>query len=167
MNINMNTNTNTDPTVKSKRPDSCCFVLFGVTGDLAHRLVIPALYNLAEADLLPERFCVIGVARSEIPSQVLHNDLMAALNQYATRPVNQSIANKLFECITSIRADPSEPNSFERLKTELDGVCERDIRNHLYYLAVPPAGFKPISEALASVGLLHESKGGWRRLVVE
>jgi len=46
-------------------------------------------------------------------------------------------------------------------------VCERDIRNHLYYLAVPPAGFKPISEALASVGLLHESKGGWRRLVVE
>jgi len=42
-----------------------------------------------------------------------------------------------------------------------------NIRNHLYYLAVPPAGFKPISEALASVGLLHESKGGWRRLVVE
>jgi len=92
---------------------------------------------------------------------------MAALNQYATRPVNQSIANKLFECITSIRADPSEPRSFERLKAQLDGVCERDIRNHLYYLAVPPAGFKPISEALASVGLLRESKGGWRRLVVE
>jgi len=66
VNINMNTNTNTDPTVKSNRPDSCCFVLFGVTGDLAHRLVIPALYNLAEADLLPERFCVIGVARSEV-----------------------------------------------------------------------------------------------------
>jgi hypothetical protein len=167
VNINMNTNTNTDPTVKSKRPDSCCFVLFGVTGDLAHRLVIPALYNLAEANLLPERFCVIGVARSEIPTQTLHNDLMAALNQYATRPVNQSIANKLFECITSISADPSEPHSFERLKTELDGVCERDIRNHLYYLAVPPAAFKPISEALASVGLLRESKGGWRRLVVE
>ena len=76
----MNTNTNTDATVKSKRPDSCCFVLFGVTGDLARRLVIPALYNLAEADLLPEKFCVIGVARSEVPTQALHNDLMAALN---------------------------------------------------------------------------------------
>jgi glucose-6-phosphate 1-dehydrogenase len=167
VNVNMNTNTNTDAIMKSKRPDSCCFVLFGVTGDLARRLVIPALYNLAEADLLPENFCVIGVARSEVPTQTLHNDLMAALNEFATRPVNQSIANKLFECITSMRADPSEPGSFERLKTQLNGVCERDMRNHLYYLAVPPAAFQPISEALTSVGLLHESKGGWRRLVVE
>src|SRR5437660_1432784 len=107
----MNTNTNTDATVKSKRPDSCCFVLFGVTGDLSRRLVIPALYNLAEADLLPENFCVIGVARLEVPTLTLHNDLMAVLNEYATRPVNQSIANTLFECITSIRADPSEPSS--------------------------------------------------------
>ena len=158
---------NTNTTVKSKPPDSCCFVLFGVTGDLARRLVIPALYNLAEADLLPENFCVIGVARSEVPTQTLHNDLMAALNEFATQPVNPRIANKLFECITSIRADPSDPSSFERLKTELDGVCKRDIRNHLYYLAVPPAGFKPTSEALAGVGLLRESKEAWRRLVVE
>src|SRR3954452_15054315 len=115
----MNTKTNTVATVKSKRPDSCCFVLFGVTGDLTHRLVIPALYNLAEADLLPENFCVIGVARSEVSTETLHNDLMAALNKHATRPVNHSIANKLFECITSVRSDPSEPSSFQRLKTQL------------------------------------------------
>src|SRR5437016_5630755 len=67
--INMNTEMNTNAMVKSKRPDSCCFVLFGVSGDLSHRLVIPALYNLAEADLLPERFCVIGATRSGVPTQ--------------------------------------------------------------------------------------------------
>ena len=71
MNINMNTSTSTDVTVKSKRPDSCCFVLFGVTGDLARRLVIPALYNLAEADLLPENFCVITAKSRSTPSSWL------------------------------------------------------------------------------------------------
>src|SRR6266404_2644126 len=90
MNTAMNTDMNTSAIVKSKRPDSCCFVLFGVSGDLSHRLVIPALYNLAEADLLPERFCVIGATRSGVPTQALHGDLMAALNRYATRPVNQA-----------------------------------------------------------------------------
>ena len=117
--VNMNTDMNTNAIVKSKRPDSCCFVLFGVSGDLAHRLVIPALYNLAEADLLPERFCVIGATRSGVPTQALHDDLMATLNQYATRPVNQATANRLFNCITSIRVDPSEPGSFGRLKARL------------------------------------------------
>ena len=51
-------------TTKPKVPDSCCFVIFGITGDLTHRLVIPALYNLAEAGLLPEKFCIVGVART-------------------------------------------------------------------------------------------------------
>ena len=50
-------------TNSQKKPDPCSFVIFGVTGDLAHRLVIPALYNLAASDLLPEKFCVVGIAR--------------------------------------------------------------------------------------------------------
>ena len=156
-----------ETSVKPRVPDNCCFVLFGVTGDLSHRLVIPALYNLAEAGLLPKGFCVVGVTRREMPVETLHKDLMGALKQYATRPVNQSIANGLFGCITSVCADPERPRSFERLKTQLDELEQHGIRNHLYYLAVPPSGFKPISEALAGVGLLKEREGGWRRLVVE
>ena len=54
---------------KQKKPDPCCFVIFGVTGDLTHRLVIPALYNLAAGDLLPEQFCVVGVARKGMTSE--------------------------------------------------------------------------------------------------
>ena len=104
---------------KPKVPDNCCFVLFGVTGDLSHRLVIPALYNLAEAGLLPKGFCVVGVTRRETPVETLHKDLMAALKQYATRPVSQSIADRLFGCITSVHADPARPGSFENLKAQL------------------------------------------------
>jgi glucose-6-phosphate 1-dehydrogenase len=152
---------------KPKVPDNCCFVLFGVTGDLSHRLVIPALYNLAEAGLLPEEFCVVGVMRRKKPVETLYKDLMAALKQHATRPVNQSIADGLFGCITSVCADPEAPGSFEQLKSQLEELEQRGIRNHLYYLAVPPSGFKPISEALATVGLLKESEGAWRRLVIE
>src|SRR3569833_2454739 len=64
---------------RSRIPDSCCFVIFGVTGDLAHRLVIPALYNLEESGLLPEKFCIVGVTRTETQSKTLKADLMKGL----------------------------------------------------------------------------------------
>ena len=153
---------------KPRIPDSCCFVIFGVTGDLAHRLVIPALYNLAEAKLLPEKFCVVGVTRTETQSKTLSADLMAGLKKFATRPVDAQVAQQLFGCMTSIHADPSEPDSFAALAEHLHKIAEqRGITNFLFYLAVPPAGFKPISEALGHHGLLREAKGAWRRLVVE
>ncbi len=56
---------------KQKKPDSCSIVIFGVTGDLAHRLVIPALYNLAANDLLPDDFCIVGIARKGMSSEEL------------------------------------------------------------------------------------------------
>ncbi len=153
---------------KPRIPDSCCFVIFGVTGDLAHRLVIPALYNLAEAKLLPEKFCVVGVTRTETQSKTLNADLMAGLKKFATRPVDAQVAQQLFGCMTSIHADPSEPGSFAALAAHLHKIAEqRGITNFLFYLAVPPAGFKPISEALGHHGLLREHDGAWRRLVVE
>jgi glucose-6-phosphate 1-dehydrogenase len=156
-----------DTTSKPKIPDPCCFVIFGVTGDLAHRLVTPALYNLAEAGLLPDDFCVVGITRTEMQSKTLHEDLMKGLKQYATRPIDQDIANKLFECVTSVHADPRDHGSFDRLKTHLDGIAKRGIRNHLFYLAVPPTAFKPISDELGRTGLLKEEKDAWRRLVIE
>src|SRR5258705_1195164 len=96
---------------KPRVPNNCCFVLFGVTGDLAHRLVIPALYNLAEAGLLPTEVCVVGVTRRETPVEALHKGLIAALKQYATRPVKHSIADSLFGFITSVCSDPEMPSS--------------------------------------------------------
>lgn len=156
-----------DSTAKPKMPEPCCFVIFGVTGDLAHRLVTPALYNLAEAGLLPDGFCVVGVTRTEMQSQNLHQDLMKGLHQYATRPVDDTVARRLFDCVTSVHADPGDPASFDRLKDHLDAIARRGVGNMLFYLAVPPAAFKPICEALGRTGLLDEDAGSWRRLVIE
>ena len=59
-----------------KKPDACAFVVFGVTGDLTHRLVLPALYNLAASNLLPEKFCVVGITRQEMSGDELREDLL-------------------------------------------------------------------------------------------
>src|SRR5271170_3167308 len=151
-----------------RKPDSCSFVIFGVTGDLAHRLVVPALYNLAAGNLLPENFCVVGVARKGSSSEELSNSLMKGLRQFATRPVDEALAKRLFECVTSIEADPGDPASFDRMSEQLDKLdAERQTgRNRLFYLATPPNAFQPISQQLGRIGMFKEN-GCWRRLVVE
>src|SRR6266436_7403192 len=103
-----------------QKPDPCCFVIFGVTGDLAHRLVIPALYNLAATNLLPERFCIVGVARKGMSGTELTDSLMKGLRQFATREVDEALARQLLECVTCVEADPRDPASFDRLKAQLE-----------------------------------------------
>src|SRR4030081_4158162 len=99
-----------------KKPDPCSFVSCGVTGDLTHRLVIPSLYNLAATDLLPDKFCVVGVARKAMSNDALRDSLMKGLRQFATRPVDDEIAQRLLECVTSIEADPKDPASFDAMR---------------------------------------------------
>ena len=151
-----------------KKPDPCSFVIFGVTGDLAHRLVIPALYNLAAADLLPEKFCVVGVARQGMTSSELRDSLIKGLHQYATRAVDDAIAMRLLDCVTSIEADPKDPASFDAMSEQLDKLeaARKTGGNRLFYLATPPSAFLPISRELGRTGMLAEN-GAWRRLVVE
>ena len=92
-----------------KKPDPCSFVIFGATGDLTHRLVVPALYNLAASNLLPDKFCLVGVARKGTTSEKLRGDLMQGLRKFATRSVDEAIAKRLLDCVTAIEADPKEP----------------------------------------------------------
>jgi glucose-6-phosphate 1-dehydrogenase len=152
-----------------KKPDPCSFVIFGVTGDLAHRLVVPALYNLAATDLLPDKFCVVGIARNGMSNDALRDGLMKGLRQFATRPVDDAIAQRLLECVTCIEADPKDPASFDTMREQLDQLeCARNTGgNRLFYLATPPGAFAPISRELGRTGLLKEENGAWRRLVIE
>src|SRR6476659_10059883 len=154
--------------IAQKKPDPCSFVIFGVTGDLAHRLVVPALYNLAASDLLPDRFCLAGVARKGMTSDRLRDSLMNGLRQFATRPVDDAIAQRLLGCLTCIEADPKDPASFDAMSRQLDELeaARNTGGNRLFYLATPPNAFLPISRELGRTGMLAEN-GAWRRLVVE
>jgi glucose-6-phosphate 1-dehydrogenase len=153
-----------------KKPESCVFVIFGVTGDLTHRLVIPSLYNLAATNLLPEKFCVVGVARKATSHTALRESLLQGLKKYATRPVDDAIAARLLECVTSVEADPSDPASFDAMKQQIEKLeaARSTGGNRLFYLATPPGAFAPIARELGRTGLLHQDDDGpWRRLVVE
>jgi glucose-6-phosphate 1-dehydrogenase len=153
-----------------KKPDFCSFVIFGVSGDLAHRLVIPALYNLAATDLLPDRFCVVGITRKDMSNDDLRKSLMQGLREFATRPVDDAIAERLLECVTSIAADPKDPASFDRMREQLERLeANRSTGgNRLFYLATPPDAFAPIARELGRTGLLRDQENGpWRRLVIE
>jgi glucose-6-phosphate 1-dehydrogenase len=153
---------------KQKQPDPCSIVIFGVTGDLAHRLVIPALYNLAANNLLPDNFCIVGIARKGMSSEQLTESLTKGLHQYATRKVDDALARRLLACVTCIEADPQDPASFDALRDQLDKLeaARKTGGNRLFYLATPPSGFLPISRELGRTGMLAEN-GSWRRLVVE
>jgi glucose-6-phosphate 1-dehydrogenase len=151
-----------------KKADNCCFVLFGVTGDLTHRLVTPALYNLAAGNLLPENFCLVGVARKGMSSAQLSESLMKGLRQFATRKIDDAVARQLFSCVTCIEADNKDPASFDAMRDQLEKIeAERKTGgNRLFYLATPPSAFLPVAQQLGRTGMLKED-GAWRRLVVE
>ncbi len=157
----------TDVPSNQTKPDPCSFVIFGVTGDLAHRLVIPA--NLAATGLLPDKFCVVGITRKGMPNDELRNGLMKGLREFATRPVDDAIATRLLECVTCIAADPTEPASFDKMRQQIERLeANRSTGgNRLFYLATPPDAFAPISRELGRTGLLREESGAWRRLVIE
>jgi glucose-6-phosphate 1-dehydrogenase len=160
----------TDAPPNQKKPDPCSFVIFGVSGDLAHRLVIPALYNLEATGLLPDKFCVVGITRKGMPNDELRDSLMKGLREFATRPVDDAIAKRLLECVTCIAADPKEPASFDRMHEQIERLeANRSTGgNRLFYLATPPDAFAPISRELGRTGLLKEEENGpWRRLVIE
>src|SRR5258708_19510712 len=103
-----------------QKPDPCSFVIFGVSGDLPHRLVIPSLYNLAATDLLPDKFCVVGIARKGTSNNALRDSLMKGLRQFATRPVDDEIAQRLLECVTSIKPNPKHPASSNPVRHHLE-----------------------------------------------
>jgi len=148
----------------------CCFVVFGANGDLTKRLLVPALYNLAATGLLPENFAIIGVVRRPMADDVFRQSLVDGLKQFATRPVDQAVADKLFACVTSVVAEVENPDSFRDLARHLEKVesARNTGGNRLFYLATPPSGFAPITRLLQEVGLSQEVEGGpWRRVIVE
>jgi glucose-6-phosphate 1-dehydrogenase len=149
--------------------DPCCFVIFGASGDLTHRLLVPALYNLAERDLLPEAFSIVGVAREEMSQEAFRNDLAAGLRRFATEKVDGDVADRLLRSVRYASGEAADPALYQRLGQEIARVESGygSPGNRLFYLATPPAAFAPIGRHLGRSRLACENGAGWRRLIVE
>jgi glucose-6-phosphate 1-dehydrogenase len=151
--------------------DPCCFVIFGASGDLTSRLLLPALYNLAATGLLPERLAIVGVARSVHTADEFRQDLLDALQAHATREVDPQLAQRLVAHVAYLSGSIDDAETFSKLKASLEEIeaAAGTQGNRLFYLAMPPDTFEPIARQLARAGLSQEGASGapWRRVVVE
>jgi glucose-6-phosphate 1-dehydrogenase len=148
-----------------RRPEPCTLVIFGATGDLTERKLMPALYSLAFRRLLPERFAVVGVARAEESDEGFREAMRSAVERYARDPFRQEVWDELAGGMRYLMLNAAEAAAADNLGALLDEVdSERGTNgNRLYYFAVPPGAFVPLVEMVASV----PPADGWKRLIVE
>jgi glucose-6-phosphate 1-dehydrogenase len=148
-----------------RTPDPCALVIFGASGDLTHKKIMPALYALAVRRLLPPRFAVVGVARSEGDDDAFRRDMEAAVKQHARDPFRQETWDELAPMLHYVATDFADAGGEDKvhdLLAKLDKEEQLD-GNRVFYLAVPPPAFPTIVEALGK----RRDDRGWTRLVVE
>src|SRR5438552_3881667 len=151
------------------RADPCSFVVFGASGDLTRRLLVPALYNLAAAGLLAEDFAVIGVARKDMSKEHFRAGLKAGLREFGTQPLKPKVMERLLGCVDYLCGEADDPDTYAKLRTALERIerARPAAANRLFYLATPPDLFAPIGSRLGGSGLAREAGRGWRRVIVE
>ena len=147
----------------------CAFVIFGAAGDLTQRLLMPALYNLRHAGLLPANFAVIGIARAAMDDGAFRKEFAESLRQYADKDLVRDDAIWLSEHLHYLQGDFADPSTYARLADRLLLLdhTQRTGGNYLFYLATPPQAFATIPPRLGDAGLLNEADGRWRRLIIE
>jgi glucose-6-phosphate 1-dehydrogenase len=147
----------------------CILVIFGASGDLTRRLLMPALYNMARDGLLPERFAVLGTARAESTTEEFRGKIAEALRTFHTSETfDPRVADGLVGRLHYHAGDPGDPAAMGRLATQINAL-DAELGtggNVVFYMALPPAVFGMISENLARAGLTRRDKG-WARVIVE
>ena len=145
------------------------FVIFGAGGDLAARLLLPAIYNLACAGLLDEHFAIVGVDRLDLDDEGLRSRFEDSLANFVAERRGKDMAvaldrarwQWLRERISYLQGDFDDPRLFEQLGSRTAGA------NAVFYLAVASRFFAPLIESLAEAGIVREDEGRFRRVIIE
>jgi glucose-6-phosphate 1-dehydrogenase len=153
---------------KGAPPDPCVLVIFGASGDLARRTLIPSLYALGCQGLLPEPFMIVGFARREWDDGAFREDMREIVRQ--KRPFREAQWQRFARGLSYVQGDFTSPASdaYATLWEKITKIqAERYIPdNILFHLAIPPSFYGEIAQKLANASLLH-SKHGWRRMIIE
>jgi glucose-6-phosphate 1-dehydrogenase len=145
-------------------------VIFGATGDLTHRKIIPAFYHLAKNNLLPDDFAIVGFARRPKTDEEFRKDLGDALQKFShTKPIDEAVWRKLAEHIYYFQGELDDPEAYKKLAGYLKSLPESPKigENYLFYLATSPNYFGQAAQNLAAAGLASQHDGTRRRLIVE
>ncbi len=144
-------------------------VLFGVTGDLARKKLMPAVYDLANRGLLPPSFALIGFGRRDWSNEQFAEEVRNSVKQYARTPFNDTVWEQLEAGIRFVQGNFDDDDAYRRLEESLSELDEtRGTRgNHAFYLSIPPKAFEIVCQKLSEHGLAEPGEGQWRRVVIE
>ena len=149
--------------------DPCVMVIFGFSGDLTRRKLIPALYNLASQQLLSREFAIIGVGRSAMSDDDARKKITEGFKQFATGPIDAELWEWFVRRISYVSGNFDDPATYDKLKESLAKVDQEHNShgNYFFYLATAPNFFGDIVERVSKVGLMKEENGHWRRVIIE
>src|SRR5438093_491349 len=153
-----------------KAVEPCSIVIFGASGDLTARKLIPAFYHLCKEKQMPPEFRIAGFARREKTDASWRAELRQALDQFSrTKPVDERVWQDFSQHISYCQGDLTEAAAYQKLEQQLASFGSEPLRrNLLFYLATLPSQFEEAVEQLRHAGLLHaDAEVGWQRIVVE
>jgi glucose-6-phosphate 1-dehydrogenase len=142
----------------SRRPEPCLMVIFGASGDLTMRKLFPALYSLAYRQLLPAKFGIVGVARTEETDDEFRERMKAAVQEFGRDDFREDVWEWLADGMHYVAGEDKLPEALRELEQHRGTTG-----NRVYYLAVPPPAFPSIVEWVGK----HRARKGWTRLIVE
>ena len=144
-------------------------VIFGVTGDLARKKVMPAIYDLANRGLLPPNFALVGFARRDYEDQDFAKIVHDAVSEHSRTEFREEVWNQLSEGIRYVAGDLGDPAAFQELARVLGELDQSRGTggNHAYYFSIPPRFFPVVTEQLQAAGLTKSDKGAWNRVIIE
>ncbi|WP_068469630.1 glucose-6-phosphate dehydrogenase [Candidatus Protochlamydia phocaeensis] len=157
----------------TKIAESCILVIFGATGDLTARKLVPALYNLAREGLLPAHFACVGFARRPKSNEDFRNEMLEAVNNFSrSKPVDQQLWKTFKEQLYYHQSEFHEDEGYERLNAFLHQLDSQmgTKGNRVFYLSVQPSYFPTIVEKLSQHHLIYpvdSVKDKWSRIIIE
>ena len=147
-------------------PGATTLVIFGASGDLTRRKLLPAVYNLSRDNRLPARFAVLGVARSRLDDEAFRQQFRDSLREFVgVDAIEDEVAASLAARMFYLAGELDDPALYQKIDArlgEIDGA-----EGVLYYLAIPPAVYGTVVERLGAAGLSRPPAQGWRRVIVE
>ena len=160
---------NLTPPDANPTPAPCVMVIFGASGDLTKRKLIPALCNLALDNLLPKQFAIVGFATNDYTTESFRKMLGEEIPKFASTPVDVKTWDWLSQQIYYVRGDFQNVEAYKRLKQQIEQADEihNTLGNRFFYLAVAPRFFSAIVKMLGECGLTKEENGRWARVIVE
>jgi glucose-6-phosphate 1-dehydrogenase len=144
-------------------------IIFGVTGDLSRKKLMPAVYDLANRGLLPPGFSLVGFARRDWEDQDFMEVVHEAVKSYARTEYREEVWQQLAQGIRFVPGEFGDDKAFEKLKETIELLDEErgTMGNHAFYLSIPPKAFPEVTEQLRRSGMAEAKDGEWRRVVIE